>query len=270
MIQSNSEIKKYTFAQLIDGLALVRPDQTANSQGGRLRNSTLPTEMYVACENGERTRHLTVLAGKLIFQKRGLDEVIALASDWNSRNKPPLEREKIESTCKSIFRSDLIKREMPDYIDSQAVTPLFDLEGARVSKFLSELPPPRRWLLKGIIPFGKVGAIVAPGGTGKSQFLLQMAVSVAAGLKFLDKFEATEPGGVLILAAEDDTEELHRRLNNTFLELGTLNPSDTEMKKRIETNLFVRSMVSENNMLTRANRRRIGTGPQRVMRRYCR
>jgi len=102
----------YSMDQLIDGLGLpkvIQPQRTRNTnvvpfrrQGSR----DLPAEMQEICGNGERTEHLTRLAGKLIVQGRPLDEVIELARSWNSRNTPPLPDEKVVSTCQSIMRTD--------------------------------------------------------------------------------------------------------------------------------------------------------------------
>jgi RecA-family ATPase len=106
--------------------------------------------------------------------------------------------------------------------------------------------------LKDRLPFGKVGAIVAPGGTGKSQLLLQLGVSVAAGLPFLEFWEVPERGGVLMLLAEDDEQEIHHRLHNIHAMVSARYPSDNDLTKRLESNLYVRSMVGEHNLMTAA------------------
>ena len=191
------------------------------------------------------------MAGKLISQKRLLDEVIALASAWNAKNNPPLEYEKVEATCTSIWKTH--QRKHPDEITvgtDDAELTLFDIDEARVSSFLNTEPPPRRWLLQDCLPFQKVGAIVAPGGTGKSQFLLQLAVSVAAGIPFMDHWNVPESGGVLMLAAEDDTDEIHRRLHNICVQLIATHRDDYSLSMRIKENLYIRSMVAQDNLMT--------------------
>jgi len=210
----------------------------------------LPPEMSKVCKDGERTKHLTSLAGKLIGQQRPLEEVIRLTNEWNQDNTPPLDDEKVEATCHSIWKTH--ERNHPSGGIEDALTPLFDINDAKVSRFLAEEPPKRRWLLETCLPYGKVGAIVATGGTGKSQFLLQIGVSVATGVDFLH-WRVTEPGGVLILAAEDDTDELHRRLRNIHLAFAVSRDADPSFTTRLQKNLYIKSMVAEDNMMTRVS-----------------
>lgn len=87
---------------------------------------------------------------------------------------------------------------------------------------LSTEPPVREWLLKrphelpglnaiGAMQLGKVGLLIAAGGVGKTIVLIQLALAVASGRKWLDHFEVSAPGRVLIALAEEDLEEVHRR-----------------------------------------------------------
>ena len=63
----------------------------------------------------------------------------------------------------------------------------FDLSAAGVGLMLETDPPPRLWLVKDRLPLGVVGLLAAAGGTGKSMGVLQLAVSVATGLPWLDR-----------------------------------------------------------------------------------
>ena len=62
------------------------------------------------------------------------------------------------------------------------------------------------------MPAGKVAMIAAPGGTGKSQALVQLAVAVASGKPWLDTYRAVKPGAVLLALGEEDGDEMHRRI----------------------------------------------------------
>lgn len=78
-------------------------------------------------------------------------------------------------------------------------------------------PPPRRaWLLtidgEGALPLGKCGVLAAGGGTGKTMALVQLALAVATGRPWLDRFQVARPGRVLLALAEEDLEEVTRRL----------------------------------------------------------
>jgi RecA-family ATPase len=93
--------------------------------------------------------------------------------------------------------------------------------------WLTAPPPARRWLLErpddetngttkpvGVLPLGKAAMLLAAGGVGKTMILVQLALAVATGRKFLDHFGTPNPGHVLIVCAEEDAEELRRRLYN--------------------------------------------------------
>lgn len=92
-------------------------------------------------------------------------------------------------------------------------------------------PAPRKWLLTrapdpsdpasdgapvGFLPMGKVGMLAAAGGAGKTMALLQLAVSVATGRQWLGDhgFEVPDEsrGNVCLLLAEEDAEEVQRRI----------------------------------------------------------
>ena len=169
------------------------------------------------CVDGERTAHLTKLAGSLIAKGYSLDEVKTNALDWNSRNQPPLDDAKVEFTCESIMVTHQLNH--PDMVVQGAVLPLFDPETARVTNYLHTEAPPRRYLLKDFIPAGIVGAVVARGGSSKTQFLLQLGVSIAGGISLCGNWEPEQSGKVLILLAEDDEGEIHRRIQGIVRQL---------------------------------------------------
>lgn len=70
--------------------------------------------------------------------------------------------------------------------------------------------PPRQWLVDDLIPQRVVTSLYGDGGTGKSLLALQLAVAVATGRRWLGR--PTISGSVVFLTAEDDEDELHRRL----------------------------------------------------------
>lgn len=70
--------------------------------------------------------------------------------------------------------------------------------------------PLRRWHVDGMIPAGTVTSLYGDGGTGKSLVALQLAVSTTVGRPWIGL--PVEAGGCLMLTAEDDLDEVHRRL----------------------------------------------------------
>lgn len=101
-----------------------------------------------------------------------------------------------------------------DYVaDMPANDPNYiDLESARAADLLLIEPPPQRYVVEGMIPEPVAAAIVASGSTGKSFWLMQLAACVATGQPFFSH-PIRKPGGVLMLGAEDDRDELGRRLH---------------------------------------------------------
>lgn len=86
----------------------------------------------------------------------------------------------------------------------------------RTSRFFSAAAlngksvPPRLWLVDGLIPSGTVTLFSGDGGTGKSLLALQLACAVALDRAWLGI--QTAGGGALYISAEDDEDELHRRI----------------------------------------------------------
>lgn len=78
------------------------------------------------------------------------------------------------------------------------------------SDYYGKEVPPRSWVASGLIPGKTVTILGGDGGTGKSLVALQLAVSMASGRTWLGREIATGP--VIYISAEDDEDELHRRL----------------------------------------------------------
>jgi hypothetical protein len=95
---------------------------------------------------------------------------------------------------------------------------------ARTSRFYSAADlqgrdvPPREWLVQGLVPNRTVTLFGGDGGTGKSLLALQLAVSVATERQWIGR--DVTPGRVIFMSAEDDEDELHRRLNDILIAEG--------------------------------------------------
>lgn len=70
---------------------------------------------------------------------------------------------------------------------------------------------PRDWLVPGLIPQKTITLFSGDGGTGKSLLALQLAVAVASGVGWIGK--AVLEGSVIYISAEDDDDEMHRRVD---------------------------------------------------------
>ena len=74
-------------------------------------------------------------------------------------------------------------------------------------------PPPLDFVLPGLLA-STVGAVVSPGGTGKSMLALEIAVAIAGGVDLTNgAFAMAASGPVAYLAAEDPQQVLFHRLH---------------------------------------------------------
>ena len=125
--------------------------------------------------------------------------------------------------------------------------------------YLTERPPPERWLLKdlgqslsdedGCLRMGKAGILAAPGGTGKSWALVALALAVATGREWLSAggaepvrgFPVATPGRVALLMGEEDAHEVQRRLFWTARLMGL----SREDQDKAAGNLYVGALTGE-------------------------
>lgn len=98
---------------------------------------------------------------------------------------------------------------------------------------------PIEWIVENVLPRGKAALLTAPGDSGKGMLTLDLALQVAAGVDCLDLNDGagwwgnkiTGRGKVVIFSAEDDKDELHRRIEN-------MDPTG-ELRDRADGRLFV-------------------------------
>lgn len=129
------------------------------------------------------------------------------------------------------------------------IKPLCDVADARVDDLLDHKPPDRKWLLDQLLPLGVVALLAAGGGTGKSLLSLQLAISIATGRPFLG-LDVGETGAVLVVAAEDERDELHRRLWCIVQAMRDHDEFTAADDRRLRERLFIVPRVGENNLLT--------------------
>jgi RecA-family ATPase len=85
-----------------------------------------------------------------------------------------------------------------------------DRRRLQASRLAARPIPERLWLVPELIPARTVTMLGGDGGVGKSLIALQLAAATAAGRPWLGRQCVT--GGVVLLSAEDEEDELHRRL----------------------------------------------------------
>jgi len=87
--------------------------------------------------------------------------------------------------------------------------PLFTTASSLADKEIVDLD----WLIGSMIPANTVTLLSGDGGTGKSLLALNLAISVACGGKLTWLGYKPDQGKALYIGAEDDMNEMHRRIN---------------------------------------------------------
>ena len=108
--------------------------------------------------------------------------------------------------------NDLYLRHGLDKVRAELVEHKLGIQKYAVRNLVGK-PEPQKFLVDGLIPIGKPGILAAVGGVGKSLSVIQLALAVACGSGRWWGKDIKERGNVVVLAAEDDLLEIHRRLD---------------------------------------------------------
>lgn len=104
--------------------------------------------------------------------------------------------------------ADSILDDLDDEPEDQDADSAFFTDAADL---LSNPAPPREWHVADWFPARTVHLMMGDGGTGKSLLALQLAVATAAGKPWIG-MDIDRPGPVAYYGAEDDMDEMHRRV----------------------------------------------------------
>jgi hypothetical protein len=114
--------------------------------------------------------------------------------------------------------------------------PVQPLETFSAADFEGVDPPPRRWLVKDRIPMQAVTLLAGDGAAGKTTIALQLCVAVPGNLSgWLNGF-VEEHGPALFFTAEEDKDEVHRRLGAIVKHHGIAYPPDLHIYCATELN----------------------------------
>jgi RecA-family ATPase len=100
---------------------------------------------------------------------------------------------------------------IPDPTDLAAVAAAQPIKFMDMTGWDDEPPPPRIWAVRDRIPARQVTLFSGEGGTGKTILTLQLLCSTVLGRDWIGS--VPEPGPVIYMGAEDEADELHRRLD---------------------------------------------------------
>lgn len=170
--------------------------------------------------------HDTAYAAGLRCWDLGLSESTAydvMLDEYNPRCAPPFSPEELMSIVTHVYRyakgqaggmapaaifGDVQPVEMPRVNGAAVPSSLFRY--GRIVDAAHIIPRP--WVFEGLLLRRAVTLLVAEGGAGKSLLSLIIAAHLAVGLDF-SSMKVVQPGKSIVYNAEDDVDEVSRRMN---------------------------------------------------------
>lgn len=108
--------------------------------------------------------------------------------------------------------NDMFQELGPSAVKSEILNQGFKLQQYSIKNFRED-PPPREWLVEKTMELSKISLLASVGGIGKSGLTLQLCLDVNKGNgKYLGN-KIMQQGNCCILSAEDDSDEIARRLS---------------------------------------------------------
>lgn len=188
----------------------------------KVQNDGWITEALRGVSEGGRNDACARLAG--YFFKKGInsDIVESLLMEWNERNDPPMPVHEVRTTIKSIERShanvgtQFTSLEFEDDSITQKEEEAkqestFDV--MRMTDYVKGYGGGGvSWLVEDWLPDKSITFLVSPPESYKTWLLLDLAVSVSAGVPFLGRYQVNSTGPTLIIQQEDSHSGLTDRL----------------------------------------------------------
>ena len=183
-----------------------------------VQNEGWITEALRGVSEGGRNDTCARLAGYFFKKGMATDIVEALLTDWNERNDPPMTLRELRTTLRSIERSH-------SGADSNFTSVQFEDDHTEQEKKESSFDVMRmcdyvkgyggdgvQWLVSDWLPDASITFLISPPESYKTWILLDLAVSVSAGVPFLGSFPVNSTGPTLIIQQEDSHSGLTDRL----------------------------------------------------------
>ena len=194
-------------------------------------SETWITDMLSGVGQGGRNDACARLAGYLF--KKGLtqDVITAILIDWNNKNQPPMPVQEVLTTIDSIARNHSLVLETTitgvvfedDRNATPTLAPAVQVQRPNNTAEKFGIVPMGKyirdyggegvtWLVDCWLPSQSVALVVSPPESYKTWMLLDMAVSIATGTKFLGHYDVHDTGPALIIQQEDSHAGLSERL----------------------------------------------------------
>lgn len=165
-----------------------------------------------------------------------IEAALEVLGPWNDRCSPPWDLDQLEKKLENAGQygqnlagtdNPLVgfgRIEHPPGTEPSKTVAQFNLERRFVPLVLPldalKSIPPRPWMIRGLLLRGAASMLVAPGGTGKSAFTLNVAAAFTLGDGRRFGLDVCEAGRALIINAEDDIHELQRRMGALTMHYG--------------------------------------------------
>lgn len=179
------------------------------------------TEALRGVSEGGRNDTCARLAGYFFKKGMNTDIVETLLLEWNERNDPPLPIREVRTTIKSIERNHTQGGQAFTRVEFEDDRQSNQESGENSSGFgVMKMTDYVRgfggegvsWLVSDWLPDKSITFLVSPPESYKTWILLDLAVSISAGVPFLGQFEVASPGPTLIIQQEDSHAGLTDRL----------------------------------------------------------
>ena len=178
------------------------------------------TEALRGVSEGGRNDTCARLAGYFFKKGMNYDIVEALLLDWNERNEPPLPVNEVRSTIKSIEKSHAVGDSqftqvqfINDKTEQERQKPESSFGVMRMSDYVKGYGGEGvSWLVDEWLPDKSITFLISPPESYKTWLLLDLAVSVSAGVPFLGRYQINNPGPTMIIQQEDSHSGLTDRL----------------------------------------------------------
>ena len=109
--------------------------------------------------------------------------------------------------------NDMHQKHGGDFVRRHILDKKFGLTGSK-ARYLTGVPPEQVWLAENYIEAGKAGVLAGVGGIGKSMEALRLAMMVVKGEGRWMGHNIKQSGNAVLICAEDDRIEMHRRVHS--------------------------------------------------------
>lgn len=168
-----------------------------NKESSNNTDKSWITTILEGVSHGGRDDACAKLVGYYHSKGIPLDIIRSLLLTWNEKNNPPLSKQQIEKVIASVTRYEVKKPDQSTKEDVGLSLLPFNEYMTKFSNYTVD------WTIPGWLPSDTILFMVAPPSSYKTWLLMDLAVSVAGGYKFLGEYPVEETGPVLIFQQED-------------------------------------------------------------------